>query len=202
MVESYKTIERNATATYRVLGSKFITYAYVVSDALEAKEYLEALRREHYNATHCCYAYRLGFEGDESRSSDDGEPSGTAGKPILGQLLSAELTNILVVVVRYFGGTKLGVSGLIDAYRQSTIEVIDAADVVLREVRAMYEVRFGYLSMNDVMRVVKECECEISEQQFDNLCTMTLGVVERRREFFEARIEKCEGVGCEFKEYN
>ena len=148
--------------------------------------------------THC-YAWRLGPHGETFRANDDGEPSGTAGKPILGQLLSNELVNCLIVVVRYFGGTKLGVSGLIGAYKESAAEAIRAAEIVERTVDTVVEVEFSYLAMNDVMRVVKEEQPRVLTQQFDNLCRMTLAIRQSLAGGMIGKLEKIGGVTLEMK---
>ena len=154
--DSYKTIARPAETTYRQLSSKFLVYAYPVESETEIKEYLDALRKRWFDATHHCYAWRLGAHGEQFRANDDGEPSSTAGKPILGQLLSQEITNCLVVVVRYFGGIKLGTGGLIVAYKQAAADAIAQCNIVERLVEDTVHIRFEYPLMNDVMRIVKE----------------------------------------------
>ena len=176
--DSYLTIAEPAEAIYKERSSKFLTYAYPVESEGEIKELLDALRKQYYDATHHCYAYRLGAHGEMFRANDDGEPSGTAGKPILGQLLSANLTNCLVVVVRYFGGTKLGVSGLIQAYKESTAEVIAVSKIIEKTVDRVVKIDFDYTSMNGVMRIVKEMNPRIDEQVFDNICKMSLRIRE------------------------
>ena len=191
------TIAEPAEAIYKERSSKFLTYAYPVESEEEIKVLLEALRKEYYDATHHCYAYRLGAQGEVFRANDDGEPSGTAGKPILGQLLSADLTNCLVVVVRYFGGTKLGVSGLIQAYKESTAEVIAASKIIEKTVDRNIRVEFSYISMNGVMRVIKELSPRIDEQVFDNLCTMQLRIRESEADQLIAKLLKVEGVTVE-----
>jgi uncharacterized YigZ family protein len=195
--DSYKTIARAAETTYRQLSSKFYTYAYPVETEAEIKEHLDALRKRWYDATHHCYAWRLGPHGEQFRANDDGEPSSTAGKPILGQLLSQEITNCLVVVVRYFGGTKLGVPGLIAAYKESTAQVLAECEIVERTVDVVVKVEFSYVAMNDVMRVVKDMQPRILEQLFDNLCTMTLSIRESDSEQLLGRLEKVEGATIE-----
>ena len=194
---SYKTIARAAETTYRQLSSKFYTYAYPVETEEEIKEYLDALRKRWYDATHHCYAWRLGPHGEQFRANDDGEPSSTAGKPILGQLLSHDVTNCLVVVVRYFGGTKLGVPGLIAAYKESTAQVLAECEIVERTVDVVVRVEFSYVAMNDVMRIVKDMQPRIVEQLFDNLCTMTLSIRESESEQLIGRLEKVEGATIE-----
>lgn len=192
--DSYKTIARAAETTYRQLSSKFLTYAYPVESEAEIKEHLDALRKRWFDATHHCYAWRLGPHGEQFRANDDGEPSSTAGKPILGQLLSNEITNCLVVVVRYFGGTKLGVPGLIAAYKESTAQVLAECEIVERTVDVVIDVSFSYLAMNDVMRIVKDMQPRIVDQQFDNLCTMRLSIRESESEQLIGRLEKVEGA--------
>ena len=195
--DSYLTIAEPAEAIYKERSSKFLTYAYPVESEEEIKELLDALRKEYYDATHHCYAYRLGAQGEVYRANDDGEPSGTAGKPILGQLLSADLTNCLVVVVRYFGGTKLGVSGLIQAYKEAAADVIAVSDVIEKTVDTVLRVDFSYMVMNDIMRIIKE-ECpQIVEQIFDNLCTMTLSIRQSKADMLIGKLSKVSGATIE-----
>ena len=198
--DSYKTIARAAETTYRQLSSKFLVYAYPVESEEEIKEYLDALRKRWFDATHHCYAWRLGPQGEHFRANDDGEPSSTAGKPILGQLLSQEVTNCLVVVVRYFGGTKLGVPGLIAAYKESTALVLSECEIVERTVDVRINVSFSYMAMNDIMRIVKDMQPRVVDQQFDNLCTMTLTIREGDSEQLIGRLEKVEGATVEIVE--
>lgn len=190
--DSYKTIARPAETTYRQLSSKFLTYAYPVETEEEIKEYLDALRKKWFDATHHCYAWRLGPHGEQFRANDDGEPSSTAGKPILGQLLSNEITNCLVVVVRYFGGTKLGVPGLIAAYKESTAQVLAECEIVERTVDVVLKVEFSYIVMNDIMRIVKDMQPKVLSQEFDNLCTMHLSIRESESEQLLGRLSKVE----------
>ena len=197
--DSYKTIARPAETTYRQLSSKFLVYAYPVETEAEIKEYLDALRKRWFDATHHCYAWRLGAKAEHFRANDDGEPSSTAGKPILGQLLSQEITNCLVVVVRYFGGTKLGVPGLIAAYKESTALVLSECEIVERTVDVVVEVSFSYVVMNDVMRIVKDMQPRVVDQVFDNLCTMTLSIREGDSEQLIGRLDKVEGATVEVK---
>ena len=190
--DSYHTLAGPAEAIYKEKSSKFLAYAYPVESEEEIRTLLDALRKKYYDATHHCYAWRLGPHGD-------GEPSGTAGKPILGQLLSNELVNCLIVVVRYFGGTKLGVSGLIGAYKESAAEAIRAAEIVERTVDTVVEVEFSYLAMNDVMRVVKEEQPRVLTQQFDNLCRTTLAIRQSLAGGMIGKLEKIGGVTLEVK---
>jgi uncharacterized YigZ family protein len=176
------------------MSSKFLVYAYPVETEEEIKEHLEALRKRWFDATHHCYAWRLGAHGEQFRANDDGEPSSTAGKPILGQLLSQEITNCLVVVVRYFGGTKLGVPGLIAAYKESTAQVLAECEIIEKTVDVVYRVEFSYMAMNDVMRIVKDMQPRVVNQEFDNMCSMTLAIRETDAEQLEGRLNKVEGA--------
>ncbi len=195
--DTYLTPEAPATAALRERSSKFLSFVWPVHDEEQIRRHLEALRKEYYDATHHCYAWRLGPRGERFRANDDGEPSGTAGRPILGQMLSREVTECLVVVVRYFGGTKLGVPGLIAAYKESAAAVLDAARIVERTVDRRLTVEFSYLAMNDVMRVVKEEQPRVEGQEFDNLCRMRLAVRESGLEILVHKLEKIEGVKVE-----
>lgn len=200
--DTYYTLDGEAEALYKEKGSKFLAYAYPVSDEEQIREHLDVLRKRHYDATHHCYAWRLGPRGEAFRANDDGEPSSTAGRPILGQMLSREVTDALVVVVRYFGGTKLGVSGLITAYKESATLVLDTAQIVEKTVDRTVDIRFGYLVMNDVMRIIKELEPQILAQQFDNTCSMRLALRSSRFGELEARLAKVEGMDLETDEKN
>ena len=195
--DSYLTIEGNAEAIFKERSSKFLCYAFHVESEEEIAACLEPLYKRYYDATHHCYAWRLGPFGERFRANDDGEPSSTAGKPILGQLLSREITNCLIVVVRYFGGTKLGVPGLIAAYKESAAAVIEVAKVVERTVDTRAKIDFSYIAMNDVMRIIKEEQPKIEEQIFDNLCSMTISVRNSRAEQVLGRLRKGEGATLE-----
>ncbi|MDE5729921.1 MAG: YigZ family protein [Alistipes sp.] len=197
--DSYHTLEAPAEAVFKEKSSKFLAYAYPVGGEEEIRERIEALRKRYYDATHHCYAWRLGPQGEAFRANDDGEPSGTAGKPILGQLLSHELTDCLIVVVRYFGGTKLGVSGLIAAYREAAAGAIASAQIVERTVDTLVEVEFSYLAMNDVMRVVKEEQPRVREQHFDNLCRMLLSIRRSAADQLVGRLRKVAGATVEIR---
>ena len=199
--DSYRTIVAPAEAVLRERGSRFLAYAYPVEEEDEIKRLLDALRKRHYDATHHCYAWRLGPKGELFRANDDGEPSGTAGKPILGQMLSKEVTDLLVVVVRYFGGTKLGVPGLIAAYRESAAAVLEATQIEQRTVDARLEVHFSYLAMNDIMKTIKEIQPKVIAQKFDNVCTIQLAIRQSREEELLARLKKCEDASIEHLGY-
>ncbi len=193
----YKTIEEAVEVTMRERSSKFLSFIYPVENEEQIREALDALRKRYFDATHHCYAWRLGPRGEQFRANDDGEPSGTAGKPILGQMLSHEITDCLIVVVRYFGGTKLGVPGLIAAYKESAANAIEAATVVERTVDRRFTIDFPYLVMNDVMRVIKEEQPRIAGQEFDNLCTIHLTIREGRADIL---IEKLKKAGASVSE--
>ena len=195
--DSYLTLAAPAEAYNRERSSKFLSYAYPVENEEQIREALEALRKRYFDATHHCYAWRLGPQGEQFRANDDGEPSGTAGRPILGQMLSAGVTNCLVVVVRYFGGTKLGVPGLIAAYMEATQEVLSVAEIVERTVDDRITIRFPYIVMNDVMKAVKEEQPQIEEQLFDNLCTMRLRIRRSQSERLVGKLRKVEGAEVE-----
>jgi uncharacterized YigZ family protein len=179
-------------AALRERSSKFLAFAYPIKSAEEVKGIVDELRKKYYDATHHCFAYRLGADGAEFRVNDDGEPSGTAGRPILGQLMSAGITNCLIVVVRYFGGTKLGVPGLIAAYKDAAAEAIEAATIIERTEDAIFRIDFPYISMNNVMRVIKEEQPRIVSQNFDNLCTMTLAIRKSQAATLVAKITNYE----------
>ncbi len=192
--DSYLTIDGNAEAIFKEKSSKFLCYAFHVESEEEIAACLEPLRKRYYDATHHCYAWRLGPYGERFRANDDGEPSSTAGKPILGQLLSREITNCLIVVVRYFGGTKLGVPGLIAAYKESAATALDAANIVERTVDTHIKVDFSYIVMNDIMRIIKEEQPTINEQIFDNLCTIKLSIRNSKADIILGRLRKVEGA--------
>ncbi|NNE29779.1 MAG: YigZ family protein [Saprospiraceae bacterium] len=160
-------MEKTATAIVRDRGSRFLGFALPVSSKSEFEEHLTQFRKEHPKANHHCYAYRLGTSGSEYRANDDGEPSGTAGKPILGQIDSFQVTNILIIVVRYFGGTKLGTSGLIQAYRETARLTLENADIVKKEVRSYYRISFGYEKMGPIMSYIKKSGAQIEDQSFE-----------------------------------
>ena len=190
--DSYHTLAGPAEAIYKEKSSKFLAYAYPVESEEEIRTLLDALRKKYYDATHHCYAWRLGPHGETFRANDDGEPSGTAGKPILGQLLSNELVNCLIVVVRYFGGIKLGTSGLIVAYRMAASLALDEAPVIEKTVDEDVAVAFEYPFMNDIMRIVKEESPEILEQSYDMDCLMRLRIRKSMMGKLRARLEKVE----------
>ena len=190
--DTYKTIVAPSEGIYTEKRSKFIAMAFPVRTVDEIKVHLESCQKKYYDARHVCYAYMLGHERKDFRANDNGEPSGTAGKPILGQINSNELTDILIVVVRYFGGIKLGTSGLIQAYKAAAAEAIAAAEFVERTVDDVVSFLFEYPFMNDVMRVVKEMNPEIVQQAYDMDCSMTLRIRRSLMPALKARLEKVE----------
>jgi uncharacterized YigZ family protein len=165
--DTYLTIEIASEGIFKDKGSKFLAYAFPVSSEEKIKEHLAELRKLHPSARHHCYAFRLGAAKQAFRANDDGEPSNTAGKPILGQIQSKDLTNILIVVVRYFGGTLLGVSGLINAYKLAALDSIQNATIIEKTVDEVYELKFDYLQMNDVMKIIKDEHLQILHQNFE-----------------------------------
>lgn len=194
MSDIYKTITSISEGVYRDKGSKFISFAIPVSNVEEIKEILKNYRKEYYDARHVCYAYMLGADRKDFRANDDGEPSGTAGRPILGQINSKELTNILVVVVRYFGGTLLGTSGLITAYKEAASDALEQAEIIEKTVDCEFVASFEYPLMNQVMRVIKDTNAEIIEQSYENECVMKLKIRKQNVVLLYGRLEKIDGV--------
>ena len=188
--DTYKTIAAPSEGIYTEKRSKFIAIALPVRTVEEVKQYLETYQKKYYDARHVCYAYMLGHERKDFRANDNGEPSGTAGKPILGQINSYELTDVLIIVVRYFGGIKLGTSGLIVAYRTAASEALTNAKIEERTVDDTLTVLFEYPFMNDVMRIVKEEQPDILEQSYDMDCRMTLRIRRSMMNKLRARLEK------------
>lgn len=192
--DTYRTIAEPAEGFFKDKGSKFISFIFPVSSENEAKTHLLELRELHPKANHHVYAYRLGLDRMTYRLSDDGEPSGSSGRPILNTLYSKEITNILVVVVRYFGGTLLGIPGLINAYRSATEVALDNTQIVEKHLFNLYDLQFSYVQMNDVMRIVKEMELPVRAQTFEMECKMVVEVRTILTERFMTRCEKVEGL--------
>ena len=188
--EFKKTIATTSEGFYSEKRSKFLAFAHHVETVEEVKEIIAQYRKKYYDARHVCYAYMLGPEREEFRANDDGEPSSTAGKPILGQINSNELTDILVVVVRYYGGVNLGTSGLIIAYREATADAIAHAEVVTRQVEELVTYSFAYPLMNDVMRIVKDMNPRIVSQTYDNTCQICLSIRKSEAEQLKSRLAK------------
>ena len=190
MTDEYKTIQATSEGYYTEKRSKFLAFAHHVETVDEIKEILAGYRKKYYDARHVCYAYMLGAARTEFRANDDGEPSSTAGKPILGQINSNELTDILIVVVRYYGGVNLGTSGLIVAYREAASDAIAHAKVVISQVEEEIVWQFSYPQMNDVMRIVKEMQPRIISQSFDNTCEIRLRIRQSEAEALRSKLQK------------
>jgi uncharacterized YigZ family protein len=178
----YSTIEIPAIAEFKDRGSKFLAYSYPVDSVDTCKKIIAGLKKEHAKAVHFCVAYRIGVEGNIFKASDDGEPAGSAGRPILGQIDSKELTNIMVVVVRYFGGTLLGVPGLINAYKTATTLALQLAPIVQKPIELKYELNFDYHQMNEVMMIVKQYNCSVEEQVAQLFVQLKIGIPKARLE--------------------
>ena len=193
-MEVYYTIEKSAMAEFKDRGSKFLAYAWPVKTVEQVKECLQEIKKEHPKATHHCFAYRLGTDGLQFRANDDGEPSGTAGKPILGQIDSKQLTDTLVVVVRYFGGTLLGAPGLINAYKLSTSMVLQLIPVVQKNVEAKYHLTFDYTILNEIMTIVKQQNCTVYAQELQLFCAMDIGVPKAVQELTLLKLNDIRGL--------
>ncbi len=178
-MDYYFTIEKPGIAEFKDRGSRFMAYVFPLTSKEEFKTLLQSVKSEHPKATHHCFAYRLGWDKTDFRASDDGEPSGTAGRPILGQIDSKALTNTLVIVVRYFGGTLLGVPGLINAYKTAASFVLQVTPVVQKQVEVIYHLQFDYTMMNEVMTIVKLFNCTVLNKEAQLFCTMTIGITRR-----------------------
>ena len=174
--DTYKTISNTSVGLFKDRGSKFIALAIPVNNENEIIEQLDKLKKEYHNARHHCYAYRLGFDKSVYRINDDGEPSGTAGKPIFGQIRSKDLTNILIVIIRYFGGVKLGVGGLINAYKTASKEAIEKSAIITKTVNDIYEIIFDYSKMNEVMKILKEENLKQLCHRFELICKISFSV--------------------------
>ncbi|NDW09284.1 YigZ family protein [Dysgonomonas sp. 520] len=194
MNDTFKTIKELSKAIFTEQKSKFISYAIPIQSVDDVKSELEKYKKEYYDSRHICWAYVLGADRSEFRSNDDGEPSGTAGKPILGQINSNELTDILVLVVRYFGGIKLGTSGLITSYRSAAAEAIEGAEIVTKTVDCSISFSFEYPFMNDVMKIVKDMEATILNQSYDMDCYMTLQIRQAQFDLLKNRLSKVESL--------
>ena len=190
MADSYKTIAGEGEGYYTEKRSKFLAFAHHVEDAEQVKAIVAAYRKQYYDARHCCYAYMLGPEGLDFRANDDGEPSSTAGKPILGQIKSNGLTDVLIVVVRYYGGVNLGTSGLIVAYREAAADALAHSRVEERLVETVVTYDFPYVMMNQVMKIVKDMQPRIVSQNFDNTCQIKLAIRQSLAQELESRLKK------------
>ena len=190
MTDEYKTISGKSEGYYTEKRSKFLAFAHHVDTLDEVKDLLAQYRKKYYDVRHVCYAYMLGAAREDFRANDDGEPSSTAGRPILGQINSNELTNILIVVVRYYGGVNLGTSGLIVAYREAASDAIAHANVETRQIEEIVKYSFAYPQMNDVMRIVKDMNPRIVSQTFENTCEIVLSIRKSEAEQLRSRLAK------------
>lgn len=197
--DSYFSVAGESNAIYREKASKFIGIALPVLTETEVKSQLDRIRKEYFDANHHCYAYRLGFEKTLYRSNDDGEPSGSAGKPIYGQILSKDLSDLLIVVVRYFGGTKLGVPGLINAYRTSAREAIENGQIIEKLVIVKFIVKFEYPAMNEIMRILKEERVQILGQGFDMGCNIAFHVRKSHAEGVQVRLSRLNNISVQIQ---
>lgn len=197
--DTYQTLIKTSMGEYKEKGSKFIAYAKAVYDEDDVKLFLEDIRQEHPKARHHCYAYRLGLDKEKDyRANDDGEPSGTAGRPIIGQIDSFGLSNVMVIVIRYFGGTKLGVPGLIRSYKTATKEALQNAEIEEKRLMKFFQLQFPYTHMNEVMRVVKRNNIEIQSQGYENQCLINVTIAEGDA---EEKLQDLEEMrGCEIAE--
>lgn len=190
----YTTIATPGTGDFRDRGSKFFAFSYPVSSVIEVKEKLQVLKKEHPKAAHHCYAYRIGTDGTQYRANDDGEPSGSAGKPILGQIDSMGLTNVLVVVVRYFGGSLLGVPGLINAYKTATAQSLETVPKTEKWIEDLFEINFDYPAMGETLYLLKQAEAIIYHQDLQLFCTIKAGIPRFHSDIYVQRLSEIRGV--------
>ena len=193
----YFTIEKPAMAEFKERGSKFIAFAYPIETTDDFKKLLQNLKKEHPKAVHHCFAYRIGTNGNNFRLSDDGEPSGTAGRPILGQIDSKAITNTAVIVIRYFGGTLLGVPGLINAYKTATTLALQVVPVIQKQIEEKYTIHFDYTQMNEVMMVMKQYNCTVITQELQLFCHITAGIAKSRLQEVLYRLKELQQVDVE-----
>jgi len=191
---TYNTISGSSEALFKDRGSRFLAFGFPAPDTETVKRHLQQLRKAHTRANHCCYAFRIGTNSLLFRAADDGEPSGSAGRPILGQIDSAGLTNVLVAVVRYFGGTLLGVPGLIHAYKTAAADCLAAATIVEKNIEAVLEISFQYALINDVMQVLKQQDVSFLKQEMSLFCRYEVGIPIRRKEICIKKLEQIYGV--------
>lgn len=182
---TFKTLAEKGNGDFRDRGSKFLGFSFPVNNREEIKEHLKALKEQHPKANHHCYAWRLGTTGNDFRANDNGEPSGSAGRPILGQIDSAGLTNVLIVVVRYFGGTLLGIPGLINAYKTTASESLAQSTIVEKAITTNYQLQFDYTHLNDIMILIRKYQAEIKRQQMELFCVYEIAVPIRQQKAFE-----------------
>ena len=190
----YHTIDRQGMAEFKDRGSKFTAFVYPIETAEDFKKHLQHLKKEHPKAVHHCFAYRTGTDGNSFRVSDDGEPSGTAGRPILGQIDSKQVTNIAVIVVRYFGGTLLGVPGLINAYKTVTSLALQVTPIIQKQIEIQYKIQFDYTRMNDIMMLLKQYGCTVVNQELQLFCSITTGIPSNRSQEVLYKLKELQGV--------
>lgn len=190
----YLTVDKPGMAEFKERGSKFIAYVFPVESADDFKKYLQGLKKEHPKAVHHCFAYRIGTDGNNFRVSDDGEPSGTAGRPILGQLDSKQITNVAVIVVRYFGGTLLGVPGLINAYKTAASLTLQVTPIIQKQLEVIYKIQFDYTRMNEIMMILKQYNCTIINQELQLFCIITTGIPNSRKEEVLYKLKEIQGT--------
>ncbi len=194
MAYTYKTIAANTEGQYKEKGSRFLAFGFPVKTDIEIKNILENLRKVHHSAKHVCYAYRLGYENYISRMNDDGEPSGTAGKPIFNQIVAHDLTYILIAVVRYFGGQLLGTAGLMNAYREATIQMLSAARIIVKTAGISFHIAFPYEQYNQIIKLLKEESALITDQKYDETCSVTVTVGKNNFEKLNNRLLLTNGL--------
>jgi len=193
-MDSFHTVTTPTEGIYKEKGSKFLAFSMPVENSEQVKELVKTFKKDYYDARHVCYAYMLGAERKEWRANDDGEPSGTAGRPILGQINTRELTNILVIVVRYFGGILLGTGGLTVAYKEAAADALNQAEIIEKTVDCEMTIHFEYSIMNSVMRIVKETNALILDQGYENDCFMKLSIRKQEEEFLKGKLLKIDGL--------
>lgn len=190
----YYTVEKPGVAEFKDRGSKFIAHVFPIASADDFKKYLQDLKKEHPKAVHHCFAYRIGMDGNNFRVSDDGEPSGTAGRPMLGQVDSRQITNVAVIVVRYFGGTLLGVPGLIHAYKTATSLALQVTPVIQKQIEVNYKIQFDYTRMNEVMMLLKQYNCTIISQELQLFCIINTGIPSNRAQEVLYKLKEIQGA--------
>jgi uncharacterized YigZ family protein len=194
MSDNYRTIEKSSQGVFKTKGSKFLAFAFPVDDETRIKEIIDRIRSEYYTASHHCYAWKLGAGSDNFRTFDDGEPTNTAGKPILGQIRKHDLTDIIVIVVRYFGGTLLGTGGLMAAYREAAAMALEQAEIITRTINELFSLKFPYTSMNVVMKVLKEEQAYLAEQEFSAGCALKVIIPRDRADRMTNRLRAIENI--------
>lgn len=197
-MDTYQTIAASSEGIYKEKGSKFLAFAFPIFSEEEFKTHLTQLKKDYHDARHHCYAFKLGLTENEYRYSDDGEPNNSAGKPIYGQILSKNITNVGIIVVRYFGGTKLGVGGLVTAYKEAAADSLNNAIIIEQTVNNYYQITFSYPVMSEVMNFVKKHELIVSKQIFENNCLIEFSIRQTEAGFVVVELEKIEGLKIEF----